>query len=269
MMSLSLLGAGCATAPLDHAGTLQSYDNLTASDGLFTNSLIRVNTDNVLAAKTVRIVPTVFSVSAQRPALTPVQRALVSNAADRALCVGLSERFQVVSQSEPADLTVHAVITHVTPTDPVAAGLSKGAAVATSVALPTVPIPVPRIPVGLGSLSLEAEARDAKGGAKAAMIWGRGANAFIGAPRVAEEGDAYTLAAQFGADFSELLVTGTTPFGTLLSPPSMEKLTAALGASPKYPACEVFGRSPGLLGVIGESVGAPPDWTDNGAASPQ
>jgi hypothetical protein len=48
----------------------------------------------------------------------------------------------------------HATITHVTPTGKVTAGLSKGASVAAMVLLPAVP--VPRIPIGLGGLSLEA-----------------------------------------------------------------------------------------------------------------
>jgi hypothetical protein len=47
----------------------------------------------------------------------------------------------------------------------------------------------------------------------------------------------------------------------------MERLGFALGGAPKYPACEAFGRSPGLVGLIGEGVGLPPDWTDKGAAA--
>jgi hypothetical protein len=264
---LSLLVAGCATAPLNQAGSLRSYADLKPSDGLLTRSLLRVSKQDVLAAKTVRIVPTEFPVPATGTPLTPEQRHLVANAVDRTLCAGLSERFEVVEPSWPADLTVHAVVTHVVPTDPVAAGLSKGVSVAKTILLPGVPVPIPRIPIGLGSLSLEAEARSHQGEQKAAMIWGRGANAFVGSGRVAQEGDAYDLAAAFGGDFSDLLVTGKTPFGTLSSTPSLERLGALLGRAPKYPACEVFGRSPGLVGLIGGSIGLPPDWTDKGSAA--
>jgi hypothetical protein len=267
VMLLSVLAAGCATAPLDRAGSLRSYDDLNPSNGVFTRSLLRVSKDDVLAAKTVRIIPTAFSAPAGIAPLTPAQRNLITNAIDRTLCSGLSERLEVVGPLEAADLTVQAVITHVAPTDPVAVGLSKGASVAKSVLLPGVPVPVPRIPIGLGSLSLEAEARDHQGNQKAAMIWGRGANALFDSGRVAEEGDAYSLAAEFGGDFSKLLVTGTTPFGTLPSPPSIERLGTLLGGASKYPACDAYGRSPGLAGMIGERIGLPPDWTDNGAAA--
>jgi hypothetical protein len=263
---MSWLATGCATAPLDEAGSLQSYADLKPSDGLLTRSRLNVSKDDVLAAKTAKIIPTTFSASAA-PIFTPEQRNLVTNAVDRTMCAGLSERFEVVGPAEPADLTIHAVVTHVQPTDPVAAGLSKGASVAKSVLLPDVPAPVPRIPIGLGSLSLEAEARDVRGNQKAAMIWGRGANAFFGTTRIAEEGDAYTLAASFGADFSELLVTGETPYGSLPSLPSLQSLRTQFGGAYKYPACENFGRSPGLVGMIGGGLGLPPSWTDKGAAA--
>lgn len=264
---LSLLAAGCATAPLERAGTLQSYDELAPSNGVITRSLLKVSKADVLTAKTVRIVPTAFFAPAERSAFTEEQRSLVTNAVDRALCAGLSERFKVIAPSEPADLTIRAVVTHVAPTDPVAVGLSKGASLAKSVLLPGVPVPIPRIPIGLGSLSLEAEARDRRGTQKAAMIWGRGANAFFGSGRIAENGDAYNLASSFGDDFSKLVVTGTTPFGSTPELPSIESVSAFLGAAPKYPACEAFGKSPGLVGLIGEGIGVPPNWTDNGAAT--
>jgi hypothetical protein len=61
-----------------------------------------------------------------------------------------------------------------------------------------VPVPVPRILIGLGSLSLEAEARDPLGDQKTAMIWGRGANALVESGRGAQEGDAYDLVGAFG-----------------------------------------------------------------------
>jgi hypothetical protein len=164
---IALQAAGCATAPLDQAGSLRSYNDLTQSDGLLTRSLLRVDKETVLAAKTVKIIPTTFSEPATRISFTAVQRNLVTNAVDRSLCAGLTERFEVVSRSEPADLTIHAVVTHAAATDTVAVGLSKGATVAKDVLLPGVPVPVPRIPIGLGSLSLEAEARSfwkSKGG---------------------------------------------------------------------------------------------------------
>ena len=100
---LLLLLSACASAPLEQAGSLGSYDEMTASDGILTKSRIKVRKDDVLAAKTVRIVPTAYSAKAARVKFTDEQRRLVSNSIDRALCVGLSDRFVVLSSDEPAE----------------------------------------------------------------------------------------------------------------------------------------------------------------------
>lgn len=266
LAAASLLAA-CATAPLEQAGSLRSYENLKPSDGVVTRSLMNLSKDDVLAAKTVKIIPTEFSVAAASVPFTETQRKLVTNAVDRSLCAGLSHRFEVVHPSQPADLTVQAVITHVTPTDKAAVGMTKGAAIAKTIFLPGVPVPIPRVPIGLGSLSLEAEARTDSGEQKAAMVWGRGASAlFGGSGRMSEEGDAYTLAAAFGEDFSKMLVKGSTPFGGSPSLPPPESIGPLFGGAHKYPACEAFGRFPGLVGVLGDQMALPPEWTDKGPA---
>src|SRR5947209_3066068 len=79
VVSLSLLAGGCASAPLDRAGSLRSYDNLKPSDGLLTRTLLNVHKDDVLAAKTMAIAPTTFSSAAPTP-FTEEQRNLVTNA---------------------------------------------------------------------------------------------------------------------------------------------------------------------------------------------
>lgn len=175
MATLCLLTAGCATAPLNRAGSLASYDGLTPSDGVLTKSIVRVDKEDVLGAKTVRLVETRFSSkAAAEVSFSPEQRKIIGNAIDRALCFGLSDRFQIVDPADQADLTIQAVITHAAATDSAAAGASGVARVAKAVLLPGVPVPVPRIPLGLGSLSVEGEARDRRGQQKAAMVWGRG-----------------------------------------------------------------------------------------------
>ena len=68
---LALLAAGCATAPLDEAGSLASYNDLKPSDGLLTRSLVAVSKDRVLAAKTIKIAPTAFSALAVSRTLDP------------------------------------------------------------------------------------------------------------------------------------------------------------------------------------------------------
>jgi Protein of unknown function (DUF3313) len=263
---LLLLLSACASAPLEQAGLLGSYDDMTASDGIFTKSRIKVRKVDVLAAKTVRIVPTAYSAKAVQVKFTDEQRRLVSNSIDRALCVGLSDRFVVVSSNEPADLTVRVMITRVEPTDEIAAGASKVAGIVPSFLSLNYPVPVPRIPIGLGSLSVEADARGPDNAQEAAMVWARGADVVTSKPKVSAASDAYDLASSFGDDFSKLLRTGETPFGGSPSMPSMQQLNSSLGGAPKYVACEAFGRGPGVAGFAGSALGLPPEWSDKGSA---
>ncbi len=258
--------SGCASAALDGGGSLTSYDDLKPSDGLFAKSKLAVNKNEVLAARTVRIVPTAFAAKAQVEGITDEQRKLIANAVDRSLCAGLSERFKVVT-TDDADLTVRALVTQMTPTDEKAVAATKAASVAKTVLLPGVPVPTPRLPIGLGTLSVEAEALGHDGRQNAAMVWGRGANALSGSARISSSGDAYEFASAFGDDFSKMLVTGKSPFGTLPSPPSIERIQSLAGGAPKYPACEAFGREPGLVGLVSGVVGTPPEWTDKGSGA--
>ena len=263
-LGLMVLVPGCQSVPRDRAGTLKAYARLEPSDGLTTRSLLRVDGADVRAARTVRLVPTTFS-SAAVAALSDKQRGLVTNAIDRSLCVGLSERFTVVKPNDPAGLTVKAVVTQIEATDDTAAGASKVVSFVPS--LVGIPVPVPRLPIGLGSLSIEAEAIDRGGEQKAAIVWARGANVMGSSATVSAAGDAYELAGAFGEDFGSVLVTGESPFGKMPSLPSGGKVGAALGGAPKHAACQAFGRGPGLGGMIGARIGLPPEWTDDGAAT--
>ena len=256
--------SGCATAPMTLGSSLSSYDSLTPSDGVLTKSRVRVEKEVVLASKTIRIMPTTFAASAAPP-LEDKQRMLVANAVDRSLCAGLSERFEVVGSGGRADLTVHAVVTQASATDELAAGASKVVSIVPAAL--GIPAPVPRLPIGLGSLTLESEALDRSGRQQAAMIWARGADSFTTSATVSKAGDAYDLAKSFGGDFSWMLVTGSSPFGKMPSAPSMEKIGASLGGKPKYAACEAFGRGSGVAGMIAERVGLPPEWSDKGSAA--
>lgn len=270
VVAIAGLLSACAPAPLVPGASLSSYAGLSPSNGVATKSKIHINKERVLAAKTISIVPTSFPATVA-PKLTHQQRALVANAISRALCVSLADRFHVVSPDVPADLTVRAVVTQATETDEIAAGISAAAAIGTKfVDLSTqIPIPVPRIPIGLGNLSLEAEAVDPMGQQQAAMLWAKGATVFFSKPKASKASDAYDLAAAFGDDFAYLLVKGKTPFGGGdFNLPSWHKINSAMGFAPKYAACEKYGRSPGLVGAMGGQIGLPPEWTDNGARKP-
>lgn len=254
--------SGCATAQLQTSGALSSYADLAPADGLTTKSKIRIDKPDVLAAKSVSIVPASFSGAAAQVALTSKERRVIANAIDRSVCIGLSDRFNVVASGEPADLTVHVTITQVVVTDATVAGASKVASAVPMFISTAVPIVVPRIPVGMGSLAVEAEARDRDGRQKAAFVWARGADMLTSTPRVAASGDAYDLASEFGADFSKLLITGSNPFDNKPVMPSMQRVQSAFGGKPKNATCDAFGRT-GLPAFIGGKMGAPPEWNDD------
>ncbi|MBR0842189.1 DUF3313 domain-containing protein [Bradyrhizobium liaoningense] len=263
LATLTLL-PGCATAPLVQGSALSSYDGLKQSDGKLTKSRLQVKKEQVAVAKTVNIAPTAFPRSVA-PELTDEQRLLVANAVNRALCINLSDRFTLVAPDTPADLTVRAAVTRVTPTDEVAAGVSVATSIGASFVDASVPIPVPRIPIGLGDLSIEAEAVDRTGRQQAAMIWARGATAFFSTPRASKTSDAYELAGAFGDDFGKLLNKGESPFeGFNIEIPTWQKVSSNMGLAPKYAACETYGRAPGIAGLVGGKLGLPPEWTDDG-----
>lgn len=68
-LGLAILLCGCATAPITQSGALASYAELTPSNGVLAKSLLHIDKDAVLAAKTVRISPAAFSPTAA-PALS-------------------------------------------------------------------------------------------------------------------------------------------------------------------------------------------------------
>lgn len=265
VISMSILVVnltGCATAQLETAGSLASYDELGTADGLATKSKLRIDRADVLAASTVAIAPTAYSSAATTPGLSDKQRRVIANAIDRSLCIGLSDRFVVVPLGQPADLTAHATITHVTITDAVVAGVSKAASIAPMFISTGTPVIVPRIPYGMGALSVEAEAKDQSGRQRAAFVWARAADMLTSNARVAASGDAYDLAGEFGADFSKLLNTGENPFDHRLTLLTSQHLRSSFGGTPKYAACDAFGRI-GIAALFGGKLGQPPEWTDD------
>ena len=107
---LLLALAGCGTVVLNETGSLSRYDRLAASEEVATRSRLYADPAALSQARTVRIVPTRFPESVSGPGLNAVERRLIANAADRALCYELSLRYDVVS-TKSADLTVRAAVT--------------------------------------------------------------------------------------------------------------------------------------------------------------
>ncbi|MGN7774376.1 DUF3313 domain-containing protein [Phyllobacterium sp. 22552] len=259
---LALMMGGCASVPLQQANTLSSYDGLTSNGGKMTKAKYKVAPADLASAKTAYVAPVAIAPAAAQSVKKPSDQALVANALGRALCVGMSDRFTMVDTPDNADIIVRATVARIAPTNTTIAALST----ATSLGANFVsPYPVPRIPMGLGGLAVEAEATARDGRQVGAMVWAKGAK-FIGSDaRVSQVGDAYSLASSFGDDFSKMLVKGKSPFkGFPLSLPSGQKLKSNFGGKPKYAACEAFGRSPGLIDFAASQVGAPPSWTDKG-----
>lgn len=256
---LSATLVGCQSVPLKEAGTLTSYGKLGPSKGMVAKKRLYVDGQRLVDVKTVRIAPTTFSFAAASKIKSDADRDLVSNALDRALCVALSDRYQMVPANQPADLTVRSVIADIVPTDKALAGVSTAITIGTGFVLP---VSVPRLPVGLGGLAVEAEAVDASGLQSAAMLWARGANSILDKPRVSEVGDAYSFSTKFADAFSQVLISGKEPKALDISLPARQRMQSWLGGKPKYAACDAFGRAPGLVGAIAAKYGAPPQWID-------
>ena len=100
------------------------------------------------------------------------------------------------------------------------------------------------------------------------MVWAGAATSFTNPARISPASDAYDLAGEFGQDFGSYLVTGLDPFKAPIGIPSYDRVRiTTLGEAPLDPDCEAFGRAPGVDGIIGDSLGLPPDWTDKGPAA--
>jgi hypothetical protein len=270
--------AACGTVLLNDNGSLTRYDLLRASTEASTSARLYVDQAALARTRTVRIVPTHFPANAAGAAgLTEVERRVVANNADRALCYELSLRYDVV-QSRDADLTVRAQVTRVEATNLVGAGstigLSAGVTVASQLGVGFAEgigrVPIPRVPIGLGSLTVEAEALDRRRQQRVAMVWGGAANSFTSQPRFSPASDAYDLAGDFGQDLGYLIATGEDPFKAPLTIPTWDRVRiTTLGEAPLDPDCEAFGRAPSVNGIAGDYIGLPPDWTDKGPTNGQ
>jgi hypothetical protein len=255
--------SGCTVVPLEQAGSLSTYESLAPIKSRFRKANYMVLPEDIKAVKTVYVEPTRVSDTAAPSIKKSSDRALVANMVSRGLCVGVSDRFQVVDSRERADIIVHATVTRIVPTSATAAGLSTVASLGASIAQS--PVPVPRLPIGLGGLSVEGEATTREGKQVAALVWSKGANFVTTGARASQVGDAYSLAESFGGDFSKMLITGKAPNKGFPRFPSGQKIVSSLGGKPKYRACDRFGRSPFLMDAVASQVGAPPSWTDKSA----
>jgi hypothetical protein len=264
----AVLLSGCAQSALTRSGVVSSYAGMTESSGILTRASFRSDHARLRAARSIRIVPAVLGSGVLDRGLKANEIALVTNAIDRTLCARLAERFAIIGGNRPADLTVRVTITDIAPTNATVAGISSAIGIGGTVARAAtgLPIAVPRLPFGLGSLAVEAEALDADQRSLAVLLWSRGADALTTRPRASAESDAYTMASQFGADLARLLVTGDDPLKlSIASLPTARSMGEFVGLPSAQSACKPFGRNPGITGFVGGMLGVPPGWLDGGA----
>lgn len=263
LLALALLVSGCADATLTRTGSISSYDHLRPADGLVAKALVHVDHARLKNVRSVHFGGLDYAPTAQTTGLSETERQLIRTALNRALCNQLAAHFTLAPTKAQADITIDGAITLAKPTDSVAASASAVTSVATT-ALLFAPLPA-RIPIGMGSLSLEAEARDTEGRQVAAMVWARGADAVTTRARASAAGDAYELSTRFASDFTALVVRGEAPDTVSLSGlmPTEAGLVYAIGGKPVTPACAVYGNGTGLVGSIAGTLGTPPEWGED------
>lgn len=254
VLALSICLGGCANTPLAPSSDLSTDQALVEKTGLRAKMLVHVDKDAVRAAKTVRIMPIVVAAEASKTPLADKDRRLLQNAIGRRICDGLAQDYQVVPPATPADLTVTAEITYVGKTDATAVGASKAMSIAVS-ALTPVPV-IPRLPIGLGGLEVQAQAKDMAGKPVATLVWSRGADIFTNSGRMSDIGDAYALSDDFGNDFNTLVTTGTDPVSAGIVLPKLFNRRSA-------PACDQYGKRDDVANFVSDQLGLPPDWTDD------
>lgn len=166
LVAMPLLAA-CTSVPLKEGGTLASYSRLSTEKGTLSKRRTYVDSVALSPLRTAKFIPTSFTHDAASRVESSDDRRMVANILDRALCISLSDRFDMVPYGQAADLTVRAVVTDLVPTDKVAAGASAALTLGTRLALP---VAAPRLPIGLGGIAVEAEAVDPEGNQLAAAV---------------------------------------------------------------------------------------------------
>lgn len=204
----SLTLGACASVPEQRAGVFDHEHPLST-----TRNERHRQVEQFVDSEALRILPPFalpdvrIAEGAFGEAIAPTQSTLVANHAARSVCLGLARYVEL--RAEPADgvLGAHLVVTAIEPTNGAAAGAS-------SVIGFFAPVPLPRLPAGLGGLAIEAELRDPLIGQVALVRWARGANAMTQDPQVSSIGDAWQLAEVFGKEFTRaVLDTDPKKFG--------------------------------------------------------
>lgn len=191
---MAATAGACASADVTPgSGFLSSYEGLQPRKDVVRASVLQ-RRDEALASTITRLWVAPAQVFGDtESALSDGERQAVLSEVDRQLCYELSERFDIVEQSDPEAGTVRVGVTYIRPTHQVG---SAAAAVANFF----IPGPVKvRAPGGVGGLGAEAELLSPDGRQAAAIVWRRDAMV-VGTdkPSLSRIGDAHQLAEPLG-----------------------------------------------------------------------
>lgn len=188
VIALPLLLAACAS-PATKSGFLSTYDGMTPRTDTVRAKVTESRDEaGLTAVRKVTLEPAVLAANA--PWMGASERRLLLREIDAQLCFELSERYEIVEQTDGAH-RVRAAVTAVEPTGRV----SSAASAAASFFIPG-PLGL-RAPGTLGSLAAEAELLDGKKQI-AAIAWNRAATP-VGTdnPSLSRIGDALQFAEPF------------------------------------------------------------------------
>jgi hypothetical protein len=244
---------GCASAPKDVAVGISTQQPMeTIRDESYARAERYLDTDAALLVRSLAVPRIRLAEGAVDEGITVQQAELVANRASREVCLRLAPYLQV--DDEAPDLDIELIVTAIRATSPLASGLSAGLGV-------FVPGPF-RLPAGLGGFAADGVARY-RGQELLVLRWAEGANAVTDSAKVSTIGDAYQLAAQFAADFSDHLID---PKGSAASKRPRLSDTVIQG---NYARCHArFGKA--SLAGRGASLLLPlaPEAIDEGAPLP-
>jgi hypothetical protein len=204
--ALTLSLAACVTKPTTQSGFISDYMRLSdaTQEGAATQRQF-VDAAALAGVSRVAIAPTQLRLGADT-AFTPAEIAPIAAEIDRQLCLELAERFEIAPEDDAAALQVSAAITGVART---------GAASSVVSAAASRFIPGPgsvRLPIGLGGLAAEMQARNgADGPVIGELAWSRRAQMAMDRGSLSPTGDAHQAAEPFADAVAKLLTPNPAP----------------------------------------------------------
>lgn len=198
LLSVLAILSACASAPRVESDPLAVDKPLeTAAENPDRRVSRFIDRERSITAVSFALPDIALRLPAESAGIDDRQLDLLGNALNRALCQRLGQYLAAEPEASQDALRIEAALTGITPTSKAAAGLSAAVDV-------FVPGPF-RIPVGMGSIALDARASRA-GETVAFMRWAKGANPLLNSAKVSTIGDAYALLDTFAKEFTYWLV---------------------------------------------------------------